>query len=320
MGYASAMAWVLFVDHDGLHGRDREGVATVGALPGRRVPMTTVDGQGTRLEEVGDAFDLGAIPVSTPVRSRPHVKRHRFLSSVGQHAILIAFAAMFLVPFFFIVMTALMTEEPSRHALVHPSSVRVEQLRDGLPSRPVLPIHLEHHADRAPVDARDHPVVRPRRVRPRADALEGSSGGVPARALDVDAPRPGDDRAALRPVGAPGADRPPDAVDPPELPRRRVLDLPVAAVLHDDPRGAVRRRPRGWRERVPDHDARDRAAGEARDRGGRAVQLPLQLERPVLASAVPGAEPEALDADARPHGVPAAARHRVEPHAWRCRS
>ena len=69
MGYASAMAWVLFVDHHDLHGRDREGVAAVGALPGRRVPMTTVGGQGTRLEEVGDAFDLGAIPGSTPVRS-----------------------------------------------------------------------------------------------------------------------------------------------------------------------------------------------------------------------------------------------------------
>ena len=31
--------------------------------------MTTIGGQGTRLEEVGDAFDLGAIPGSTPVRS-----------------------------------------------------------------------------------------------------------------------------------------------------------------------------------------------------------------------------------------------------------
>ena len=39
------------------------------------------------------------------------MKRHRFLSSVGQHAILIAFAAMFLAPFFFIVMTSLMTKE-----------------------------------------------------------------------------------------------------------------------------------------------------------------------------------------------------------------
>jgi multiple sugar transport system permease protein len=72
--------------------------------------MTTVDGQGTRLEEVGDAFDLGAIPGIDSRPIPPQVKRHRFLSSVGQHAILIAFAAMFLAPFFFIVMTALMTK------------------------------------------------------------------------------------------------------------------------------------------------------------------------------------------------------------------
>ena len=258
--------------------------------------MTTVGGQGTRLEEVGDAFDLGAIPGIDSRPIPPHVKRHRFLSSVGQHADPDRVRGD--VPRAVLLHRDDGADDQGagRHALVHPSSVRVEQLRDGVPSGPVLPVHVEHVADRAPVDARDHPVVHPRRVRPRADALEGSPGGVPARALDVDAPRPGDDRPAVRPVGARRPDRPPDAVDPPELPRRCVLDLPAAAVLHDDPRGAVRRRSRGRRERVPDHDARDRAAGQARDRRRRVVQLPLQLERPVLAAAVPGAEPEALDA------------------------
>jgi multiple sugar transport system permease protein len=72
--------------------------------------MTTIGGQGTKLQEVGEAFDLGAIPGIDTRPIPPHVKRHRFLSSVGQHAILIAFAAMFLAPFFFIVMTALMTK------------------------------------------------------------------------------------------------------------------------------------------------------------------------------------------------------------------
>ncbi len=39
----------------------------------------------------------------------PEVRRHRFLMSVATHAGLIAFAAVFVAPFFFIVMTALMT-------------------------------------------------------------------------------------------------------------------------------------------------------------------------------------------------------------------
>ena len=80
------------------------------------------------------------------------------------------------------------------------------------------------------------------------------------------------------------------------------------------PEELVRRRSRGRRERVPDHDAGDRAAGQACDRRRRIVQLPLQLERPVLAAALRGEQPAPLDADARPHGVPAAARHGVEPH------
>jgi multiple sugar transport system permease protein len=40
------------------------------------------------------------------------------------------------------------------------------------------------------------------------------------------------------------------AADPAELLRRRVLDLPAAPVLHDDPRGVRRRRPRGRRGRA----------------------------------------------------------------------
>ncbi len=321
MGYASAMAWVLFVITMICTHRDREGVATVGALPGRRVPMTTVDGQETRLEEVGDAFDLGAIPgIDSPsdppareAASLPELRRatrdpDRVRGDVPRAVLLHRDDGAD-------------DQGPGRHALVHPSSVRLEQLRrrssigsrsSGTPGTP-LQIAL---LSTVGIILSCIPVA----YALGADALEGSPGGVPARALDVDAARPGDDRAALRPVGPLGPDRPPDAADPAELPRRRVLDLPAAAVLHDDPRGAVRRRPRGRRERVPDHDARDRAAGQARDRGRRAVQLPLQLERPVLAAALPGEEPEALDADARPHGVPAAARHGVEPHAWRCRS
>ncbi|MGH2595532.1 MAG: carbohydrate ABC transporter permease [Actinomycetota bacterium] len=41
----------------------------------------------------------------------PGVRRRRFLTSVGQHAGLIAVAAMFLAPFVFVVLTSLMTED-----------------------------------------------------------------------------------------------------------------------------------------------------------------------------------------------------------------
>ena len=228
---------------------------------------------------------------------------------------------MFLAPFFFIVMTSLMTNEAGRHAVVHPAPVRVEQLRGGLPSGPVLPVHVEHAADRGPVDGRDRRC--PASPSPTPSARMRWKGRQVAFLLVLSTlmlPVPGDDRPALRPVGARGPDRPPDAADPAELPRRRVLDLPAAAVLHDDPRGAVRRRSRRRRERVPDHDAGDRAAGQARDRRRGAVQLPLQLERPVLAAALRGEQPEALDADARPHGVPAAARHASGTSPWRRRS
>jgi multiple sugar transport system permease protein len=73
--------------------------------------MTTIGGQGTRLQEVGDAMALSKLPEIDTRPIPPHVKRHRFLTSVGDHAILIAFAAMFLGPFFFVVMTSLMTAQ-----------------------------------------------------------------------------------------------------------------------------------------------------------------------------------------------------------------
>ena len=61
------------------------------------------------------------------------------------------------------------------------------------------------------------------------------------------------------------------AADHPELVRRRVLDLPAAPVLPDDPRGVPRRGARGRLRRAPDPHDRRRAAGEAGDRRGRAL-------------------------------------------------
>lgn len=67
-------------------------------------------GQQTKLDELGEAIALSQIGEIDRRPVPPAVRRHRFLVSVGQHAGLIAVATMFLAPFFFVVMTALMTD------------------------------------------------------------------------------------------------------------------------------------------------------------------------------------------------------------------
>ena len=71
--------------------------------------MTSIGGtRTTHLEDVGAAWD------AKPIEERPvppALRRHRFLMNVGQHAGLIAVATIFLAPFFFIVMTSLMTDQ-----------------------------------------------------------------------------------------------------------------------------------------------------------------------------------------------------------------
>ena len=86
------------------------------------------------------------------------------------------------------------------------------------------------------------------------------------------------------------------AADHAELVRRRVLDLPAAAVLPVDPGGVHRRGARRRLRRVPDpHDRRARAR-QAGDRRGRAVLDPLHVQRLLPAPALLGREPAQLGA------------------------
>jgi multiple sugar transport system permease protein len=71
--------------------------------------MTSIGHQQSKLGQVEKAIALAELGEIEPRPTPPAVRRHRFLVSVGTHAGLIAVAAMFLAPFFFIVMTALMT-------------------------------------------------------------------------------------------------------------------------------------------------------------------------------------------------------------------
>lgn len=61
------------------------------------------------------------------VRARPlppGVRRRRFLMAVANHAVLIALSAMFLLPFMFVVLTALMTDRQALSAAIWPRPFR----------------------------------------------------------------------------------------------------------------------------------------------------------------------------------------------------
>ena len=75
---------------------------------------------------------MSAATVGTRVaRSVPRtVRRQRVLVLVAQHSLLIAAAAIFLVPFVFIVLTALMTSDQALSAQLWPSPFRFSNLLD----------------------------------------------------------------------------------------------------------------------------------------------------------------------------------------------
>src|SRR5207302_1110111 len=103
------------------------------------------------------------------------------------------------------------------------------------------------------------------------------------------------------------------AADHPELARRRVLDLPAAPVLPDDP-GGLPRRGAGRRLRRAAHPLHCRhAPREAGDRGRRALLVPLHVQRLLPAAALRRRERAQLGAVDRPRAVPFAAPGPVEP-------
>ena len=110
---------------------------------------------------------------------------------------------MFLAPFFFVVLTAVMTDEQAVTPSFIAAPVRVVRTsaRSSSGSRssatPGTRLQIAFLSTVGVVA-----VVRSPWPTPCADALAGTPGRVPARARDVDAARPGDDRAAVRRCGA----------------------------------------------------------------------------------------------------------------------
>src|SRR5205823_10892223 len=91
--------------HHALHVDRDPYLPAVGPLPGRRdVPIATVAGHRPLVTDRDR--------VRPPVTSRqlpPGVRRRRLLTSVANHSLAIAFSIIFLAPFLFVVLTALMT-------------------------------------------------------------------------------------------------------------------------------------------------------------------------------------------------------------------
>lgn len=65
-----------------------------------------------------------AAPAVRPRPLPPGVRRRRFLMAVANHAVLIALSAMFLLPFVFVVLTALMTDRQALSAAIWPRPFR----------------------------------------------------------------------------------------------------------------------------------------------------------------------------------------------------
>ncbi len=77
---------------------------------------------------------------AAPVRRRPpaHVRRRRLISGVATHAVLIALAIAFLLPFVFITLTALMTNEQALSSQLWPHPFRPQNFIDVFTKAPLL--------------------------------------------------------------------------------------------------------------------------------------------------------------------------------------
>jgi multiple sugar transport system permease protein len=87
------------------------------------------------------AVDAGGLELRPPLVRRTvprHVRRRRLLVAIADHSILIALAVMFLAPFFFMLMTALMTNHQALTTRLLPSPVRWQNIVDVFKQAPML--------------------------------------------------------------------------------------------------------------------------------------------------------------------------------------
>ena len=183
------------------------------------------------------------------IAARQRARRQRLLEGIARHALLIGVGLVFVSPFVFVIFTALMTRDQALTRAIWPRSVPLRQLRRRARQPAAAALDLEHVPGRVHLLARRRAELRAAGLRALAHALPRSQPRLPARALDHDAAGPGHDHPALRALLAPRLDRLAEAADRAELLRRRLLDLPAAAVLPDHP-GTRSPTPRAWTGRA----------------------------------------------------------------------
>src|SRR5262245_27670713 len=188
----------------------------------------------------------------------------------------------------------------------------VGQLRRRLPDGAGLALCAQHDAVRGARDRRRAGVEHPRRLRALTAPLARSRHGVRARPRRAHPSVPGHRDPGVRAVREAPPRRVALAAHRPELPRGRLLHLPLAAVLPDDPRGVRRRRPRRRLRRAPHPLHRLPAARQAGDRRRRPLRVPLMLQRLLRATPLYQRALGPLDALARSLAVPDDLPGRVE--------
>ena len=224
------------------------------------------------------------------------VRRRRFLVAVAEHSLLIAPALAFLAPFVFIVLTVADDERPGALARAladavprgRTSSTSSTRRRSGAGRS----TRSSTRASRRSALAR---LEHPGRLRARRGCAGAGRDAVFLVVLVALMLPP---QVTVVPLYVMWAKLAPRrhalAADHPELVRRRVLDLPAAPVLPDDPGGVPRRRARRRLRRVPHPDDGRAAARQAGDRGGRALLVPLHVQRLLPAAALRRREPGQL--------------------------
>jgi multiple sugar transport system permease protein len=91
-----------------VHARDHPRLTPLGVLPGGIQIAVT---QRTQAERVAHGIAYSNLREIDRRPLPPAVRRQRFLMTIARHAVLIAFAAMFVAPFIFVVLTAVMTDQ-----------------------------------------------------------------------------------------------------------------------------------------------------------------------------------------------------------------
>ena len=230
------------------------------------------------------------------------------------HAFAVAAALFFVLPFVFVVLTALMTDQQSLTRDLWPDPFEWHNLVDVWHTPGFVTWWRNTLMYAVAGTAPDPGLEHPGGVRAGPLPVPGPAAGDDDGDRDDDAAAAGRDHPDVPGLGQAAAPlRHAVAADHPDGLRRRVLDLPAAPVPGDHPAGVPRRRQGRRLRRAPGAAAGRAADGPAGDRRGGAVPVLLLLERLLRAADLRQREPGRLDAQLRAGVVQERPPHELEP-------